>query len=347
MTEPLQILAPDGSLVADPPLSIDEVRRLYERMVMSRVYDHKASAMQRQGRLATYAQFEGQEACQIGSVAPLEPQDWLVGTYRDAAAMWAHGYPLVNLILGRTGDERGGQPPEGVRVLPPSITVGGHMIHAVGLAWAERLQGRTAVALTLFGDGATSEGDFHEAMNFAGVFGTPTIFFCQNNGWAISMPRERQTASETIAAKADGYGMAGVLVDGNDLLAVFAATEEAVARARSGAGPSLIEALTYRMGPHTTTDDSGRYREDAALQPWTERDPLERVRRYLASEDRWDPGWQAGIEDAAHEMVESAVATAEALEPLSVDEIFDAMFADPTTQLEEQRRMARGARPND
>jgi pyruvate dehydrogenase E1 component alpha subunit len=347
MAAPLQILAPDGSLVADPPLSVDAVRDLYEQMVISRVYDHKASAMQRQGRLATYAQFEGQEACQIGSVAPLRQQDWVVGTYRDPAAMWAHGYPMVNLILGRTGDERGGRPPEDVKVLPPSITVGGHMIHAVGLAWAERLRETDAVALTLFGDGATSEGDFHEAMNFAGVFRTPTIFFCQNNGWAISMPRERQTASETIAAKADGYGMPGVLVDGNDVLAVVAATAGAVERARRGEGATLIEALTYRMAPHTTTDDAARYRADAVLESWADRDPLERVRRYLASEDRWDPEWQAGIEDDAHEMVEAAVAEAEALEPFTPDEIFDAMFAVPTTQLEEQRRMARGARPHD
>ena len=347
MTAPLQILSTDGTLVGDSPLTIDQIGELYEAMVISRVYDHKASAMQRQGRLATYAQFEGQEACQIGSVAPLEARDWLVGTYRDAAAMWFHGYPWINLVLGRTGDERGGGAPDGVNVLPPSITVGGHMIHAVGLAWAEQLRGSGAVALTLFGDGATSEGDFHEAMNFAGVFSIPTIFFCQNNGWAISMPRERQTASETIAIKADGYGMPGVLVDGNDLLAVVSATTEAVERARAGAGPTLIEALTYRMGPHTTADDAGRYRNEADVSDWAARDPLERVRRYLDAQGRWDRRWQSDVEAAAHDVVEEAVTSAEALDPFTSDEIFDAMFASPTTQLAEQQRMARGEFPYD
>jgi pyruvate dehydrogenase E1 component alpha subunit len=293
--------------------------------------------MQRQGRLATYAPFEGQEACQIGSVAPLQPQDWVVGTYRDAGAMWFHGYTWRNLILGRTGDERGGHAPDGVRVLPPSITVGGHMIHAVGLGWGERLQGSDGIALTLFGDGATSEGDFHEAMNFAAVFDTPTVFFCQNNGWAISMPTERQTRSETIAAKATAYGMEGVLVDGNDLLAVYEVALAAVEKARSGGGPTLIEGLTYRIGPHTTTDDAGRYREDHHVEDWRQRDPLVRVRRYLESEGAWDEAWQREIEETESHAVEEAVAAAEALRPLDAGEIFDAMYAELTPQLEEQR----------
>lgn len=331
-----QILNDDGELVGEPPLPIDEVRRLYQAMLSARVYDHKASAMQRQGRLATYAPFEGQEACQIGSVAPLLEQDWVVGTYRDAGAMWFHGYTWRNLILGRTGDERGGAAPAGVNVLPPSITVGGHMIHAVGLGWGERLRGSDGVALTLFGDGATSEGDFHEAMNFAGVFKTPTVFFCQNNGWAISMPRDRQTASTTIAQKADGYGLPGVLVDGNDLLAVHAATGEAVDRARRGEGATLIEALTYRISAHTTTDDDGRYRGDAEIEEWRRRDPLERVRKYLAANDAWDEAWQAEVEEAEHQNVEDAVAAAEALEPFSPAEMFGAMYADSTVQLDEQ-----------
>ena len=338
--EPVQILDADGTLVGESPVDADEARRLYESMVIARTYDHKASAMQRQGRLATYAQFEGQEACQIGSTAPLQPRDWLVGTYRDAAAMWLHGYTWRNLILGRTGDERGGSPPDGVRVLPPSITVGGHMIHAVGLGWAEQLQGTGAVALTLFGDGATSEGDFHEAMNFAAVFSTPTILFCQNNGWAISMPRSGQTKSATIAEKASGYGMEGVLVDGNDVLAVYQVTKAAIERARRGAGPTLIEALTYRMGPHTTTDDAGRYRDEAGVEEWRRRDPIERMRHYLDSAGLWDSAWQASIEEAAADAVEAAVADAEALEPFTPGEIFDAMYAEPGTGLLEQRSEA-------
>ena len=335
-TEVRQILNADGELVGESPLGVDEVRRLYQAMLSARVYDHKASAMQRQGRLATYASFEGQEACQIGSVAPLQAQDWLVATYRDAGAMWFHGYTWRSLILGRTGDERGGAAPDGVRVLPPSITVGGHMIHAVGLGWGERLQGSNGVALTLFGDGATSEGDFHEAMNFAGVFKTPTVFFCQNNGWAISMPTDRQTASATIAQKADGYGMPGVLVDGNDILAVHQVTAESVERARQGEGPTLIEALTYRIASHTTTDDAGRYRSDDEVNDWRHRDPLERVRKYLAANSAWDEAWQTQIEEAEAQNVEDAVAAAEALEPMTPTEMFGEMYAEPTTQLDEQ-----------
>jgi pyruvate dehydrogenase E1 component alpha subunit len=338
--DPIQILAPDGTLRGESPLDVDEVRRLYRAMVSARVYDHKASAMQRQGRLATYAQFEGQEACQIGSVAPLLPQDWVVGTYRDAGAMWFHGYTWRNLILGRTGDERGGAAPDGVKVMPPSITVGGHMIHAVGLGWAERLQGSDGVALTLFGDGATSEGDFHEAMNFAAVFATPTVFFCQNNGWAISMPRDRQTLSDTIAQKADGYGMEGVLVDGNDLLGVYAVTSEAVTKARRGGGPTLIEGLTYRMGPHTTTDDAGRYRSEDSVGEWAEKDPLARVRLFLDSQGAWDETWQHEIEETEAHLVEEAVAAAEAVAPLAAGETFEAMYAEPTAQLVEQRSEA-------
>ena len=270
-----QILTPSGGLAQESPLESALVSRLYRAMVFARTYDRKGTSLQKQGRLATYAPFEGQEAAQVGSAAALEPDDWMVATYRDAAAMWMQGYPLELLFAGRTGDERGGSPPDDVPVLPPSITVGGHMVHAVGLAWASKLKADNRVALTYFGDGATSEGDFHEAMNFAAVFDVPCIFFCQNNGWAISLPREEQTRSETIAQKAIAYGMPGVQIDGNDLLGVYATTREAVARARAGGGPTLIEAVTYRVGPHTTADDPGRYRDPAVTEEWRQRDPLE------------------------------------------------------------------------
>ena len=341
--DPLQILAPDGSPVGEVPIGLEETRRLYRGMVAARTYDRKCSALQRQGRLATYAPFEGQEAAQIGAAGALGDRDWLVATYRDAAAMWFRGYPLVNLILGRTGDERGGSPPEDVFVLPPSITVGAHMLHAVGLGWAARVLGEDRIALTMFGDGATSEGDFHEAMNFAAVYRTPTVFLCQNNGWAISLPRHRQTASETIAQKADAYGMPGVLVDGNDLFAVHRATTEARERARAGEGPTLIEALTYRIGAHTTADDPGRYREGDEVEEWRRRDPLERVRAYLAANDAWDVAWQEAVEEEQSALVEEAVAGAEALDPLTPEEMFSAMFAEPTAALRDQlARLERG-----
>jgi len=336
--DPLRLLSVDGGLLGDAPIGTEEIRRLFAAMVTARVFDRKGSALQRQGRLATYAQFEGQEAAQIGSAAVLRGDDWMVGTYRDAAAMWFHGYTWDNLLLGRMGDERGGAPPPGVNVMPPSITVGAHMIHAVGLGWAECLRGSDRVAITYFGDGATSEGDFHEAMNFAAVFATPTVFLCENNGWAISMPRERQTSSETIAEKACAYGMPGVLVDGNDLLAMVAVTRDAVDRARRGEGPTLIEALTYRMGPHTTTDDAGRYRVGEDVEEWRTRDPIDRVREHLKAIDAWTQGWEDDVEAAASVDIEAAVERAESLAPPSPDAMFDRMYARPSVVLEEQRR---------
>jgi pyruvate dehydrogenase E1 component alpha subunit len=338
-----RLLSPDGELLGPSTLPPEEVRRLYRAMVAARVYDRKGSALQRQGRLATYAPYEGQEAAQIGAVAALRPDDWLVATYRDAAAMWFHGYPWELLLLGRMGDERGGSPPEGVWCLPPSITVGAHMLHAVGLAWAEKLQGRDRIALTSFGDGATSEGDFHEAMNFAAVYATPTVFLCQNNQYAISLRRDRQTRSETIAVKAVAYGMPGALVDGNDVLAVHEAVRDAAERARAGGGPTLIEALTYRLGPHTTADDPGRYRDEDEAEAWRPLDPLERVRRWLEASGAWDQAWQQAIEEEESAAIERAVEQAEALPAQDASGPFAAMFASPTRQLEEQRELLRQA----
>ena len=333
-----QILAADGTLVGDSPLDIAEIRRLYRSMVAARMFDRKSTSLQKQGRLATYAQLEGQEAAQVGSAAALQPDDWMVASYRDAAAMWMQGYPWYGLFLWRSGDERGCHPPEDVPVLPASITVGAHMLHAVGLAWASKLKGESKVAITYFGDGATSEGDFHEAMNFAAVYETPTVFLCQNNGYAISFPRHRQTRSETIAQKADAYGMPGILVDGNDVLATYEVTKVAVDRARAGDGPSLIEALTYRAAPHTTNDDPHRYRSADEEASWEERDPIERVRLYLEGEEAWDPDWQAEIEKVTVEELEAAVAEAESLERQDHRSMFDAMFAEATGPLERQYR---------
>ncbi len=330
------LINPDGSVSDRLPVTLEEMKGLYTDMVEARIYDDKSMAMQRQGRLATYAPFRGQEAAQIGAAAAIRPGDWLAATYRDAALNWKAGYPWQLLILGRTGDERGGELPEGVNVLPPSITVGGHMIHAVGLAWAEKLKKSRRIALTSFGDGATSEGDFHEAMNFAAVYETPTIFFCQNNGWAISYPTEEQTRSDTIAEKADAYGMPGVRVDGNDVVAVLVAVREAAERARSGSGPSLVEAVTYRLGPHTTADDPGRYRDDAEVSRWEERDPLERVRKLLDRSGAWSSAWQQTLEWEAANRVEAAVRWAEAIPPPERSNMFARMFAEPTVPLVEQ-----------
>lgn len=330
------LINPDGSVLDRLPITLEEMKTLYVDMVEARVFDAKSIAMQRQGRLATYAPFRGQEAAQIGAAAALHDEDWVAGTYRDAALNWRAGYPWELLILGRTGDERGGQVPEEINVLPPSITVGGHMIHAVGLAWAEKLQHTARIALTSFGDGATSEGDFHEAMNFASVYATPTVFFCQNNGYAISYPTSEQTKSESIAIKASAYGMPGVQVDGNDVVAVLVAVREAAARGRAGQGPTLIEALTYRMGPHTTADDPTRYRPGSEDDEWEEKDPLTRVRRLLEQQGEWSEDWQSELEDQAALNIERAVEWAEAMPQPTFEEMFNRMYAEPTAPLRKQ-----------
>lgn len=333
-----RLINADGSVNDRLPVTLDEMRGLYADMVEARAYDTKLTAMQKQGRLATYSPFHGQEAAQIGAAAALRPDDWLVATYRDAALNWRAGYPWELLVLGRTGDERGGEVPEGVNVLPPSITVGGHMIHAVGLAWAEKLKGGHAIALTSFGDGATSEGDFHEAMNFAAVYEAPTVFLCQNNGYAISLPTSEQTRSKNIAVKAEAYGMPGVRIDGNDIAAVLIAIREATDRARRGGGPSLIEAVTYRVGPHTTADDPTRYRHHQEAAEWRTRDPFLRVQRLLQRAKAWDEAWQADLEQTSSEIIEKAVSWAEQVPAPTREQMLNRMYASPTQALGDQLR---------
>lgn len=330
------LINPDGSVLDRLPVTLEEMKSLYADMVEARVFDSKSIAMQRQGRLATYAPFRGQEAAQIGAAAALRDGDWVAATYRDAALNWRAGYPWELLILGRTGDERGGEIPEGINIMPPSITVGGHMIHAVGLAWAEKLTGSDRISLTSFGDGATSEGDFHEAMNFAAVYETPTVFLCQNNGYAISYPTSEQTRSDSIAIKAAAYGMPGIQVDGNDVVAVLVAVREAALLARTGDGPSLIEAVTYRMGPHTTADDPTRYREDSEDDEWEEKDPLARVRKLLDRQGEWSEEWQEQLETEAAEKIEKAVEWAESVPEPTFEEMLGRMYAEPTAPLREQ-----------
>ena len=343
--EMVQVLDPQGACdeALRPDLSDEEIKKLYRQMVFSRLVDRKAFSLQRQGRIGTYAQFEGQEAAQIGSAYALRKEDWVVPSYRDAAAMLMHGFPLAKLFTYLMGSEEGNRIPEDVRCLPFAIVVGAQPMHAVGLAWAAKIRRECSVALVYFGDGATSEGDVHEAMNFASVFQVPCIFFCQNNQFAISMPRSRQSATRTLAERAIGYGMPGVVVDGNDLLAVFAATKEAVERARAGEGPAMIEALTYRLGAHTTADDPTRYRDDAEVAEWRRKDPIERVRRYLEARGLWTQEWEEALRKEANAEVEAAVETAEKLPPPEPDDIFRYMFHELTPQLREQSRMLREA----
>ena len=336
--EMLRILHPDGRLDESlrPDLSDPTVQELYRKMALIRLADQRAVSLQRQGRSGTHAPIMGQEAAQVGSAWALEKGDWVFPSFRDIAAMWMHGVPLKNIYLFLMGNEMGHHMPPGINVLPISIPVGSHPLHAVGVAWAAKYQKEKICTVAYFGDGATSEGDFHEAMNFAGVFQTPTIFFCQNNQYAISVPRTRQTAAKTLAQKAIAYGFSGIQVDGNDLFAVYAATREARERALAGLGPTMIEAVTYRVGAHTTADDPTKYREDAELEQWKGLDPLLRLQKYLQGKGLWSEGEEEKIKAEAEEVIHQAVQEAEQFPAPQPEDIFRHTFAEVPPNLQEQ-----------
>lgn len=333
-----QILKPDGTLHPDvkPPISDQETLQLYQKMVFIRLADQKALMLQRQGRMGTYAPIWGQEACQVGSAYILQGGDWVFPAFRELGATLMMGIPLKTIYLYWMGNEEGSRAPEGVNVAPVSIPVGTHPLHAVGVAWAAKIRGDKIVTISYFGDGATSKGDFHEAMNLAGVFKTPSIFFCQNNQFAISVPRKIQTASETIAQKAIAYGVDGIQVDGNDLFAVSTATKEAIGKARSGGGSTLIEAVTYRFGPHTTADDPTKYRREDEIEPWKQLDPLVRLRLYLKGRGLWSDEVEKRMTEEAQKEIDQAVKEAEAVPVPELEEIFKYVYAEMTPQLKEQ-----------
>jgi len=292
--------------------------------------------------MGTYPQNKGQEAAAVGTALALNPgKDWVVPSYRENAALFMMGLPMHYVLQYWMGDERGSQIPEGVKMTPLSVPIGTHMLHATGIGYAEKVRGTGNVVATYFGDGATSEGDFHEAMNFASVMKSPVIFVNQNNSWAISVPRAKQMASETVAQKALAYGMPTVRVDGNDIFAVKYAMDDAVARARKGDGPSFIECVTYRLGDHTTADDARRYRDPAEVEAWIARDPLIRTRKYLEARKLWDQSKDDTLQERAKTIVKEVVATAEGVSKPEVDSIFNEMFAEPHPELVKQRETMR------
>jgi pyruvate dehydrogenase E1 component alpha subunit len=333
-----QMLKPDGTLQPgmNPPLSDEETVSLFKKMVFIRLADQRALMLQRQGRFGTYAPCWGQEACQVGSASMLRKGDWIFPAFRELAATLTMGVPLKTFFLYWMGNEMGSRAPEGVNVMPVAIPVGTQPLHAVGVAWAAKLKGEKIVTLTYFGDGATSKGDFHEAMNLAGVFKTPTIFFCQNNQFAISVPRKMQTASATIAQKAIAYGFDGIQVDGNDLFAVMAATKEAVEKARSGGGPTFIEGVTFRFGPHTTADDPTKYRTEEEIEPWKPRDPFVRLRFYLKGKGLWNDEAEARATEEGQKQIDEAVKEAEAVPAPAPEDVFQYVFSEMTPPLKEQ-----------
>lgn len=336
--EMLRVLHPDGKCeeALKPDLSDEAVLELYKKMVFLRLADQKALALQRQGRMGTYAPFEGQEAAQVGSAIALGDEDWVFPSFREMAVYYIRGVPLKYIFAYWMGNELGQQFPVETSILPVSIPVGTHPLHAVGAGWAAKLKGEKISTIAYFGDGGTSEGDFHEAMNFAGVFRTPTIFFCQNNQYAISVPRNRQSASKTLAQKALAYGFSGIQVDGNDLFAVYAATKEARNKAASGGGPTMIEAVTFRFGPHTTADDPTKYREDEEVEAWRPRDPLLRLQKYLLGKERLNDDLEKEIRTEAQSMVNRVVEESEAFQEPKPEEIFEYTFESLTPNLQEQ-----------
>lgn len=281
--EYLSILDEDGNLdtALEPEIDDERLTALHRTMLLVRRFDERLLSLQREGKLGTFAPVRGQEASQLGAVATLTESDWMVPSFRETAAEIWRGTPLDGIFLYNAGYNEGGRVPDGQNDLPIAIPVASQILHAVGIAYGIKYRQQDNVVMTFFGDGATSEGDFHEAMNFAAVLETPTVFVCENNQWAISIPRERQTHSVTLAQKALAYGMPAFQVDGNDLLAVYSACRQAVDRARGGDGPTLIECVTYRMGVHTTADDPTKYREEEEVERWKKRDPLSRFQHYL------------------------------------------------------------------
>jgi len=333
-----QILKPDGTLQTDgkPPIDDQTTLTLFRKMVFISIADQRALLLQRQGRFGTYAPIRGQEACQVGSTYVLEKGDWVFPAFREIGATLMMGIPLKSFYLYWMGNEMGSRSPEGINFMPVSIPVGTHIPHAVGAAWAAKIKGEKTVTIAYFGDGATSKGDFHEAMNFAGVFKTSTIFFCQNNQFAISVPRSLQTASKTIAQKAIAYGFDGIQVDGNDLFAVITATKEAVEKARSGGGPTLVEGVTFRFGPHTTADDPTKYRTEQEIDPWKPLDPLVRLRLYLKGKGLWTEEIEKGMAEEAQKEIDQVVKDVEAIPTPEVEEIFKYVFKEMTSPLKEQ-----------
>ncbi len=335
----LQVLDKDGKVVdpkLEPSLDNDLLVRGYKTMLLTRAADDKAVKLQRQGRLGAYPSSRGQEASQVGPAMALDKSDWLVWAFREMGALLWHGVPLHQQYLYWMGNEEGSRYAEGIHCTPSSVPVGSQIPHSVGIAYAAKYRGERTFVLCYFGDGGSSEGDFHEALNFAGVFKTPNVFVCQNNQWAISLPRSKQTAAKTIAQKAVSYGFPGIQVDGNDVLALYAAAKEGADRAREGKGPTLIESYTYRMGDHTTSDDASRYRNKDELQYWTDRDPIKRFRAYLTNKGIWSDAKEKEAAAEADRLVEEAVKQAET-HPLPVlEDMFKYTYAETNADLEEQ-----------
>ena len=335
----VQIMDKEGNIVKPewmPELSDEDIINMYKLMRFSRVIDEKTLQYQRQGRMLTYAPNLGQEATQVGSASALEPKDWVAPSFRELGIWLTKGAPLKNIFLYWFGNEMGMHMPESVKMLPVSVPIASQMQHATGLAYASRYRGLDEVAVAYVGDGGTSQGDFHEALNFAAVQSLPNVFIVQNNQFAISTRRQIQTKSSTIAQKALAYGIPGVQVDGNDIFAMYAVTKEAVDRARRGEGPTLIEAYTYRMGAHTTSDDPTVYRDNSEVEAWKDRDPIDRLYKYMMAKGNWDEEKEAAYSEERGNFVKETFEEVEKSGLVSLEDTFDYLFEKRTPLLEAQ-----------
>jgi len=352
MNEPdlglMQVLRDDGSIdpASDPGIASELLLRAYREIKRLRLLDARMILLQRQGRVGFYGACTGQEATPVATALALEPGDWVFPALRESVMMLVRGFPLTTYIaqvFGNAGDLlKGRQMPShmsgrAVNQVSWSSCIGPQIPQAVGAAWAARLRGDHRVVVGFLGDGATSEPDFHIGMNFAAVYKAPCVLICQNNHWAISVPTSRQTASTTIAVKGRAYGVPSVRVDGNDVLAIYSAVSQAVTRARSGGGPTFIEALTYRIGAHSTSDDPTRYRSQEEVDRWVQRDPLLRLRRHLTARGALDDAADAALEEVLNAEIAAAIAEVEALGPPARETIFDDVYADLPWHLREQR----------
>lgn len=336
-----QIINGDGELVDTSykdKLTPDFVKDIYRKMLFARMFDRKCVNLQRQGRIGTYVPFEGQEAAQVGSALALENDDWMFPTYRDHGATLTFGHSMRNILMYWNGRYEGGLPPEGKKIFPPAVPIASQLLHATGAAFAEKKKGTKNVAIVYFGDGATSEGDFHEGLNFASVFQAPVVFFNQNNGFAISVPMNKQMHSKTIAQKAVAYDIEGVRIDGNDIFAVYFTALDAAEKARNGGGPTLIEAVTWRYGAHTTSDDPTKYRDQAENDVRrATADPISRLEHFMKKNGMWDPTLD-NLSNEASETIEQAVKEMEEAPPADLNHLFDYIFEEMPWPIVEQKQ---------
>lgn len=329
----------------EPKLDKAQLVRMYRNMVLTRAFDERCMMLQRQGRIGFYVPSFGQEAIQIGTASALAEKDWIYPSYREPGVSIYRGASLHLMMCNLWGNAedvcKGRQMPvhysfADLRIFSISSPIATQVIQAVGTSMASRIKGEKDVAITYFGDGGTSENDFHTGLTFAGAFKSPTVFICTNNQYAISVPFHKQTGCKRLVDKAIGYGMPGIAVDGNDVLAVYQATKDAVDRARRGEGPTFIECVTLRMGPHSSSDDPTRYRDEELFQAWTKRDPIDRFRAYLTAKKIWSDAAETELKEKIKEELSAAIASAEPVAPPSVENLFDDVYAEKTAQLKKQ-----------